>query len=553
MPPQPTDVVDRAGVDRADAGPTDAGRGDVPPSARVGVLTDLRAHVERVRLPLDVPGAPQLRALREELLTQIDTRLLPRLREPAAPAVVVLAGSSGVGKSTLLNSVVGADVSAAGVLRPTTRRAVLAVHPDDAAALRANPLAGQVDVVTDDVVPAGLALLDAPDMDSVHAEHRVTAAALLDAADLWVFVTTAARYGDALPWRLLTRAEEQGVATAVVLNRVPARVLAEVRRDLLSRMAALGLGSAPLFLVPDAGPHEGPLDPAAVAELGGWLSLVAGRHQLAGIVRRTDRGALTGMADQLLALAAGVEAQVDATAELRAAAADAASAGALAVADAIREGRAADGAPTTRWLALTSTGGPLAPVVAGARVRAGWRGRALADRSAAARAAGVEAAAEVEAVLGDALRAAAAAALAAWQPVRLGAQRLGGPAAPTSALGAVPSAGSRAAGAVQAWRDRVLADAAPLAPRVARVMDAESLAALVVAAAAGLRGASVAVGTTLGDDGAALVERARADLLGRAGEAVRGAVQPYLDALDPPAPELAAALRLRAADLREQA
>ena len=44
---------------------------------------------------------------------------------------MVVGGSTGAGKSTLVNSLVGAVVSPAGVLRPTTRQPVLACHPDD--------------------------------------------------------------------------------------------------------------------------------------------------------------------------------------------------------------------------------------------------------------------------------------------------------------------------------------------------------------------------------------------------------------------------------------
>jgi hypothetical protein len=111
------------------------------PTPRTEVLADLEAEVARTRFPLELPGAGELRGLREQVLTQLGTRLLPRLHQPTAPAVVVLGGSSGAGKSTLLNSVVGAEVSEAGVLRPTTRRPVLAVHPADAPALEGQPLA----------------------------------------------------------------------------------------------------------------------------------------------------------------------------------------------------------------------------------------------------------------------------------------------------------------------------------------------------------------------------------------------------------------------------
>ena len=62
----------------------------------------------------------------------------------------------------------------------------------------------------------GLAILDAPDIDSVEERNRVLAAHLLAAADLWLFVTTAARYADAVPWGLLRQASERGTSVAIV-------------------------------------------------------------------------------------------------------------------------------------------------------------------------------------------------------------------------------------------------------------------------------------------------------------------------------------------------
>jgi hypothetical protein len=55
-------------------------------------------------------------------------------------------------------------------------------------------------LVTSEELWPGLAILDAPDIDSVEIANHDLAAQLLGAADLWLFVTTAARYADAVPW-----------------------------------------------------------------------------------------------------------------------------------------------------------------------------------------------------------------------------------------------------------------------------------------------------------------------------------------------------------------
>src|ERR687898_2510646 len=94
-------------------------------------LGRLRDDLAAVRLDLDVPGATDARHVRDDLVAQVDDYLLPRLRQMDAPVLMVVGGSTGAGKSTLVNSLVGAVVSPAGVLRPTTRAPVLACHPAD--------------------------------------------------------------------------------------------------------------------------------------------------------------------------------------------------------------------------------------------------------------------------------------------------------------------------------------------------------------------------------------------------------------------------------------
>ncbi|HMO10369.1 MAG TPA: zeta toxin family protein, partial [Actinotalea sp.] len=83
-------------------------------------VTDLRQEVAATAFPLALPGVERVRERRQQLLDQLEDHLLPRLRELSAPALVVVAGSTGAGKSTLVNSLLGEEVSQAGVLRPTT-------------------------------------------------------------------------------------------------------------------------------------------------------------------------------------------------------------------------------------------------------------------------------------------------------------------------------------------------------------------------------------------------------------------------------------------------
>jgi hypothetical protein len=91
-------------------------------------------------------------------------------------------------------------------------------------------------------LPPGLALLDAPDIDSVDDANRSLARQLLLAADLWLFVTSAARYADAVPWDYLAAAAERNTVVAVIVNRCPPGAVDEVAGHLAQMLAERGPG-----------------------------------------------------------------------------------------------------------------------------------------------------------------------------------------------------------------------------------------------------------------------------------------------------------------------
>ncbi|MGH2995208.1 MAG: ATP-binding protein, partial [Gaiellaceae bacterium] len=66
-------------------------------------LAALRDAAKDVRLDLEVPGAVDARGVRDDLVAQVDDYLLPRLAEMDAPVLMVVGGSTGAGKSTLVN------------------------------------------------------------------------------------------------------------------------------------------------------------------------------------------------------------------------------------------------------------------------------------------------------------------------------------------------------------------------------------------------------------------------------------------------------------------
>ena len=304
---------------------------------------------------------------------------LQRLRDLDAPLLTVVGGSTGAGKSTLVNSLVGAPVTTAGVLRPTTRSPVLVCARADVAAFSGDRVLpglprvtgsaggpGTVQLVVREDLPPGLALLDAPDVDSVVESNRELATQLLAAADLWVFVTTAARYADAVPWDLLRTAQERGTALAVVLDRVPPEAAAEVAADLAGMLRSAGLATARLFVIEERPLIEGRLPEDQVGPLRAWLhGLAADQGARADVVRQTLTGALGSLEQRAASIAVALEEQVAAGDALRGAAAAAYTGAYEGIDDGVRSGTMLRGEVLARWQEFVGTGELLRQVESG--------------------------------------------------------------------------------------------------------------------------------------------------------------------------------------------
>ncbi len=368
-------------------------------------LDGLAAHLRDVRLPLPLEGAEQGRRDVSAALTQLADHIAPRLASLDAPLLVVVGGSTGAGKSTIVNALVGRPVTRAGAIRPTTRQPILLHHPDDAAwfagsrilpgmarvqaqvvadpegAVRErdrkragadpmrspDPMPAEGDVaatslvlLADPAIPRGLALLDAPDIDSVSSGNRELARQLLRAADLWLFVTTANRYADAVPWEVLRSAAARDVTVAVVMNRIPPRagVAEELAADLRKLLDRDHLDAARLFLIEESEIDEaGMLAPEKVAEIAAFYRELAEDAQGRGsIARRTLAGAVGSLAVSARAIAGHVDDQEDEIARLQSEA-DAAFADARQRIDAVLgDGSLLRGEVLARWQDVVGTG-----------------------------------------------------------------------------------------------------------------------------------------------------------------------------------------------------
>lgn len=326
-------------------------------------LARLSEQVESVELTLETPQVERLRELRLRVLFQLTDYVIPRLVQLDAPMIVVVGGSTGAGKSTLVNSLVGEKVTESGILRPTTRAPILIHNPADAdwfteGRLLPNlvhPVAEDqvhgMRMVATEKLPPGLVIVDAPDINSIDRKNRTLSGQLLKAADLWLFVSSAARYADAVPWQFLTEAIERNVAVAVVLDRTHPDAIDEVRRHLARMMTARGLSDSPLFAVPETSlDPEGFLPAEIVAPIISWLKSIAedvDSRQL--LVRQGIDGAVRQLVFAAIELADNMEAQLQATTFLYTEVEEVYQAAAKHFTDLVESGGFFSGQVSARW------------------------------------------------------------------------------------------------------------------------------------------------------------------------------------------------------------
>ncbi|WP_243716213.1 dynamin family protein [Actinomadura darangshiensis] len=435
----------------------------------VRALTVLRDQLGAFDLLLDVPGVQQAREARDELRGQLDDYVLPRIQAAGAPMLVVLGGSTGAGKSTLVNTLVGARVSATGVLRPTTSSPILVCHPDHVRWFMEGPMlpgmgrvrgpapdaiAGdQLVIIASDVLPPGLALLDSPDFDSVFEDHYEFATKLMAAADLWLCVTTAARYADAQVWQMLQRARENGATIGVVLSRVPGGAGEEVVEHFGEMLDEHEVGDAHRFTIPETRIEDSRLPEEVVEDIRDWLTGVAeDAEDREIVVSDTLAAVLDSYRTRVPELARQVEAQVEQRTEL-AGQVESGYGTALAELDeATRNGSLLRGEVLARWQDFAGTGDLLRSL----HVQRSRRGRAANRRHRSpARVRALKAALRsgLESLIMASAEHGAEQVMARWREHPAGAQVIAGM---DGDLGHVsPELSRRVTRAVSSWQDHV--------------------------------------------------------------------------------------------------
>lgn len=583
-------------------------------------LKAARELLTRIPLPLDVeagetPGTPYTvthdgtaehgtataRTLLAAMARQLDDYILPRSASVDNPLTIVVGGSTGAGKSTLVNTLLGEPLTQSGAIRPTTRHPVLLHRAEDEAALsperflptlprtrtsgmnagsQALPgldpkIARALIPITTSALPQGIALIDAPDIDSISEENRTLAKELLSAADLWLFVTTANRYADAVPWELLHEAAARSIAIAVVLNRVPEGDEEAIENDLRRMLDEAGIHAVLIHTVTEQPRDEsGMLAPVSLAPLTLWIrELGADAPARAAIARQTLAGAVETLAGNLQVLAAEQARQQAAHQSLATIAAEEYEDALTTIDGALSDGSLLRGEVLSRWHDFVGTGDffrSLDSTIGRLRDRVG---SALRGQPAAAQK--VEDALEsgIHAVVLDAAARASENTRTRWRASRAGRSllaRLDAPQMASAALeqnaeskGEVQSAedifSAAVAEQIRLWQGSVLemireegadkrkrARFLSLGVNAAAVMlmvAAFSLTGGITGIEAGIAGGSGVVGTKLlesifGEDAVRrMATRARTDLLERMADLLTEHAQPFTVVLEETDPQ----------------
>jgi energy-coupling factor transporter ATP-binding protein EcfA2 len=348
----------------------------VKTAARLGELQDLLKELSFVtEQPTE---ATPFEELRNKALNQISDYLIPRVSNLGAPLLAVVGGSTGSGKSTLVNSLLGEQVSLSGAVRPTTRTPVLAFNPVDQPFFESGRILPELKRVKGggfnnevgaqnnqallmtprEQVPRGLAILDAPDIDSVSDENRALSGQLLNAADLWIFVTTANRYADALPWDLLTEAGARKMTVCVVLNRVPPGAERDIVPDLKRLLSEKDLDPSLLHVLNETQLDDQKLIPSERVEpLLAWLNrLAADSAKREQIAAQTLEGALRRTTADVSELIAELQEQENQLGELRTLTEERFSQSLGTINDSLNDGSLLRGEILARWQDFVGAG-----------------------------------------------------------------------------------------------------------------------------------------------------------------------------------------------------
>jgi energy-coupling factor transporter ATP-binding protein EcfA2 len=284
-----------------------------------------------------LPDWPPAAGVRSEW-EGVEPRLERARRELSRMLVVGVVGGTGTGKSTLVNALAGADVTAAGdVARPTTTAPVIVAARDvDLSWLPLDAMGGRV-VRSDAAAVANIVLVDCPDPDtqpgaaagregapprpSDSNHNRELLEAVLPACDVLLLVATAQKYRS---WIVAREVQAFAPGRPLLFVQSHAARDPDIRADWRRELESQGFDVPRIFrldgveavrratagLEPEPGFRE--LAAAIEEELVGRAARRVrrtGALDLAGWFTRQARGRLAPLREPVAQFAAGVDAE----------------------------------------------------------------------------------------------------------------------------------------------------------------------------------------------------------------------------------------------------
>ncbi len=216
-----------------------------PELEHLTILAEIDDLVLKVRRWLDHQPAwdpaHKARSVVRKIVERVST-LRIRLE---SPIVVATFGGTGTGKSTLVNALVGQEVSQSGRQRPTTTMPILLVHPDfETNALGLDLSQFQIKKI-DTPMLRDLVLIDCPDPDTSEGadsgSNLARLRAILPHCDVLLYVSTQQKYRSA---RISEELADAAAGCRLVFVQTHADQDSDIRDDWKQNLA-------PVYQVPD--------------------------------------------------------------------------------------------------------------------------------------------------------------------------------------------------------------------------------------------------------------------------------------------------------------
>jgi energy-coupling factor transporter ATP-binding protein EcfA2 len=235
----------------------------------------LRRDLDKVSFAFPSPISKAAANRLEHLIQRLDDAILPRLRDVATPQIVVLFGATGCGKSIVLNTLSRCAAVPTGVIRPTTRRPVMAATRADLDCLAGHPVRTMVTPVAAPAALTGRAVVELPDSGFAERADQPALGRLIRLADLRIAVTSASRYGDGTLWELLLGSDAETRPHGLIVNRVASRDSETIRVDLTERLGGLPTEDPRAVIVHESDVLEQCLSEDDGTHLDEWLDELA--------------------------------------------------------------------------------------------------------------------------------------------------------------------------------------------------------------------------------------------------------------------------------------